>query len=121
MQLSEDPFLLEEWTSLCDKLDAWIQDHVNYKEVPIRGIADLLQDRVNLLRWCIPCRWHGLFNFVGDLASSIFGTPSATDLQALKDADEQLATAMEGVMETQHAIVTKVNIPWKKPAGSRKL
>ena len=34
---------------------------------------------------------RGLFNFIGDAASALFGIPSASDIQALRDANEQIA------------------------------
>ena len=52
---------------------------------------------------------RGLFNFVGDAASTLFGTPSASDLEKLKDANQQLADAVDGVVRTQQAIVGRVN------------
>jgi len=52
---------------------------------------------------------RGLFNFVGDLASSLFGTPSASDLEALQDAQEALASTVDEVVATQRETVGVVN------------
>ena len=52
---------------------------------------------------------RGLFNFIGDAASTLFGTPSASDLKKLKEANQQLADAVDGVARTQQSIIGRVN------------
>lgn len=52
---------------------------------------------------------RGLFDFIGEIGSSLFGIPSPSDINSLKEANEQLATAVEGVVRTQQGIVARVN------------
>jgi len=52
---------------------------------------------------------RGLFNFVGDIASSLFGTPSASDFAALRDAQTALASSMDEIVTTQRETIGVVN------------
>jgi len=52
---------------------------------------------------------RGLFNFVGDLASTLFGTPSASDMETLKEAQSALASTVDQVVETQGQTIAVVN------------
>ena len=56
-----------------------------------------------------PRQKRGLFNFMGDIASSLFGTPSASDLEALQSAQAALAETVDTVVDTQKAIIGVVN------------
>jgi len=70
-----------------------------------------------------PPRRHkrGLFNFVGDIASSLFGTPSASDLACLQEAQTALASNVDQIVETQQqtiAVVNTLNENQRRIAGS---
>ena len=57
---------------------------------------------------------RGLFNFVGEIGSTLFGIPSPSDLNALKKANELLANVVHGVVNTQRRVVGKVNLLGEK-------
>ena len=52
---------------------------------------------------------RGLFNFIGDIASSLFGTPSASDFEALKFAQSALGETVDAVIKTQTSVIGVVN------------
>ena len=60
---------------------------------------------------------RGLFNFIGDAASFLFGTPSPSDLEKLREANERLAGAVDGVVRTQQTIIGRVNKLGQAQAG----
>ena len=60
---------------------------------------------------------RGLFNFIGDAASFLFGTPSPSDLEKLREANQQLAYAVDGVVRTQQTIIGRVNKLGQAQAG----
>jgi len=53
---------------------------------------------------------RGLFNFIGDIASSLFGTPSASDMATLQEAQTALASTVDQVVETQTQTIAVVNM-----------
>jgi len=81
VQLSEDHTIDDKWRELCNQLDKWIDDYVTRSDhVPLKGLNVLLKKRVQYLRSRIARTdrvRRGLFDFVGDIASSLFGIPSA--------------------------------------------
>ena len=114
VQLTEDHSFDEKWTELCQQLDGITrkQPH-NYREIELLHLDILLQKRIRDLKARIvktDRSRRGLFNIVGDIASSLFGIPSANDLEHLKATDNKLATEVEGVIVHQKKIVAKVNI-----------
>ena len=52
---------------------------------------------------------RGLFNFVGDIASGLFGIPSASDIEGLKKANRVLAETVDGIVRTQRRTIARVN------------
>ena len=113
VQLSEDHTLDDQWRGLCDQVDKWIDEHVTHSDLPLRGLNVLLKKRVQHLRSRIARTdrvRRGLFDFVGDIASSLFGIPSAEDIRSLKHANKILASEMEGVVTSQRKVIAKVNM-----------
>ena len=53
---------------------------------------------------------RGLFDFIGNIASDLFGIPSADDIRLLQEANTRLASAVDGLVHTQQALVGRVNI-----------
>lgn len=52
---------------------------------------------------------RGVFDFIGDAASSLFGIPSASDVNALKEANQRIADQVDGVVATQRKVIGRVN------------
>ena len=50
-----------------------------------------------------------MFNFIGEIGSTLFGIPSPSDIDGLKEANRVLAETVDGVVRTQKRTVAKVN------------
>lgn len=57
---------------------------------------------------------RGLFNFVGEIGSTLFGIPSPSDLNALKRVNRKLAGAVQGITTVQRQVIGKVNLLGRK-------
>ncbi len=111
------------WGNLLDRLESMIRagipDHARTIDpssnttLPLK-LQKLERRRLDGLRQRIAHQSkrqkRGLFNFVGNIASSLFGIPSSDDISLLAQANKRLASATEGVVRTQRAIVAKVDI-----------
>ena len=113
MTLTADHFLDTRWDQVFWKLD----DNINrrfqpeYKKIMKRR-AKGLQDRIQNTKRSRQRR--GLFNFIGDIGSTLFGIPSASDISSLKKANQRLATEVQGVVTVQRKVIAKVNLLGQK-------
>ena len=108
----------EKWMKLCQQLEQMIiSQPLDYDEGDLVALDGLVRKRIDDIRARViktDRTRRGLFDIVGDIASSLFGIPSANDLKHLRVANEKLATAVEGVVEHQRKVVAKVNILGRK-------
>ena len=52
---------------------------------------------------------RGLFNFIGQLSSSLFGTATQEDVDNLRKCHNQLAGATEHLIDSHNQVISKVN------------
>ncbi len=105
-----------QWNELCDRVAKAIDYRFQYlpNATGIKHLQSALMERVDRLQQRI-ARTHqrqkrGLFNFVSSIASSLFGIPSASDLESLKEVNRVLASEVEGIVDTQRKVIGKVNL-----------
>lgn len=55
------------------------------------------------------CDKRGIFGFVGQIGSALFGTATTSDVQAIAKANEEIAERVEGVIIDQRKAIAKVN------------
>lgn len=107
----------EKWIQMISSLESatreLIQEKASDPRTPLaQGMAAPLLARIAHMKTRIARTSRtkrGLFNFIGDIGSALFGTPSASDIQALQKANEQLAGAVEGVVNVQQRTIARVN------------
>ncbi|ELU18490.1 hypothetical protein CAPTEDRAFT_188326 [Capitella teleta] len=129
VQLSDDHLTDNQWHNVCEKLESQYNiqrfhqpgnstkrpRHVAV-ERELYHLDTLLHKRIQDIRARIfktnPARHRlGLFYFVGEIASSLFGVhPTARDLHSLTQANERLADAVEGVVEHNRQVTAKINV-----------
>ena len=117
MQLTEGHLFDRVWLHLCEQLENMTNTRYQDNDNNRVELNQLVHKRIEILRARIvktDRNRRGLFNFVGDIASSLFGIPSANDLQRLKVVNEKLVRAVEGVVVRQGNIVAKVNVLGRK-------
>ena len=113
ISLTEDHRLDDQWANICDNLAATIRSRFPTNVNTMLEFRAILLTRVDTLRRRISRTQRarrGLFNFIGDIGSALFGIPSASDIHALAEANKQLADEVEGVIVTQQKVVAKVNL-----------
>ena len=113
VSLTEDHKLDDQWANICDKLVTTITSRFPTNINTVMEFRAILLTRVETLRRRISGTQRtkrGLFNFIGDIGSALFGIPSASDIHALAEANKQLAEEVEGVIVTQQRVVAKVNL-----------
>jgi hypothetical protein len=123
LQLPGDP--TQSWVSAAENLQAKLAS-VGYEsnnwKTAYQPFSDFMRDAANRTTQRLrdypfaplveknPSRVkRGLFNFIGDAMSTLFGTPSASDVEALRKANEKIADAVDGVVKNQQKIVARVN------------
>jgi hypothetical protein len=117
VQLTENHLADNRWSFICSKLNYQIEARSHMYAGELRSLDTLVQKRIEDIKHRISKtdrNRRGLFDFVGDIASSLFGIPSASDVRTLKEANERLADAVEGVVQHERQITAKVNILGRK-------
>ena len=119
-QLSNNNPDPQPWMTLIDKLlnmsKEAVPDKARTTDGPMRdqNLRPLEERRLKGLKSKIDFHHsrpkRGLFDFVGSIASDLFGIPSADDIKLLQEANTRLATAVDGLVHTQQAVVGRVNI-----------
>lgn len=118
LKLSENHELDEYWTRIILKVKEYIHKLFRTNLVANFGLREGLYAQANDLlariqkynRTESPTRIkRGLFNFIGEIGSTLFGIPSPSDIEGLKEANRKLGSAVQGVVRTQRGIITKVN------------
>lgn len=110
--LTHDHRLDEKWNTLCDDLERLVQAHLNH-HANTHYLAEPFLSRITNLRSRIDRTQRskrGLFNFIGDVGSFLFGIPSASDIESLTEANSKLVGAVEGVVQVQQQTIAKVNL-----------
>ena len=81
--LSEEHSLGEDWNMMCDRLDDMI--NLRLMLIFILVLRKTVLERVKALRARLQRTRtkRGLFKFIGELGSSLFGIPSASDMDKL--------------------------------------
>ena len=79
------------------------------------GLATPMLERLRFLEQRLhytskPRSRRGLFNFIGHIASTLFGVATSSDTGTLKTANSRLATEVEGVVREQGRVIAKVNL-----------
>ncbi|ELT87269.1 hypothetical protein CAPTEDRAFT_189766, partial [Capitella teleta] len=128
VQLSDDHLTDNQWHNVCKKLESQYNIHRFHQpgnstkrprhvavERELYHLDTLLHKRIRDIRARIfktnPARHRrGLFDFVGEIASTLFGVPTARDLHSLTQANERLADAVEGVVEHNRQVTAKINV-----------
>lgn len=89
VQLEDGDAERQSWTNMFDMVESWIDEHmqtvtINSSVLLLHGVQAVIR-RVSILRagvsrvLSVRNKW-GLFNFIGDLSSSLFGTATEEDL-----------------------------------------
>ncbi|ELT91770.1 hypothetical protein CAPTEDRAFT_194687, partial [Capitella teleta] len=110
VQLTENHLADNRWSFICSKLNYQIEARSHMYAGELRSLDTLVQKRIEDIKHRISKtdrNRRGLFDFVGDIASSLFGIPSASDVRTLKEANERLADAVEGVVQHERQITAK--------------
>ena len=107
------------WEVLLNRLDQMIDAGIrergesNATRVPMR-LQELERHRLHGLRQRIynqrRRQKRGLFDFVGHIASSLFGVATSRDVQLFNEANKKLATAMQGIVRVQRMVVGKLDL-----------
>ena len=110
--LTEPRHFENDWHALCDHLAKLINARFPTTVAVALNFRDLLLERVSALRARFQHNSRvkrGILNFIGDMASELFGIPSASDLDALSKINKELASEIEGVASIQQQVIAKVN------------
>ena len=113
VQLTNDHPYVGDWTAACDQLENIIKSKVSNEE-HIAHMDSILLKRVAALRSRLPTaqstrKKRGLFDFIGNIGSALFGIPSHKDVEDLSRATQQLAGSVDGIVKVEQQIVAKVN------------
>lgn len=108
------------WATLIDKLTHLANTYVPKRDRVNGGwhlvdtkLPDLEISRIDGLKKRISYHSRhkrGLFDFVGNIASTLFGLPSPQDIKLLKEANNLIAHEVVGLARVQRTLVGKVNI-----------
>ena len=118
VKLSQEHTFDETWSTILKQIQGEVSQTYNRGHSNYTNVSEIFYKRIASVKRRIQRlsarelqrrKRRGLFNFIGDVASSLFGIPSASDVSALKEANQKLAGAVQGVMKTTQAIVVKVN------------
>ena len=111
--LTQDTTFDRNWAHVLSRastmMDHRIQLGENFKTLVKARVAGLKRHLKRITRVK-----RGLFNFVGDIGSALFGIPSASDIDALKKVNQQLADDLQGVVTTQGQVIGRVNLIGEK-------
>lgn len=117
--LTSEHTLDQSWLASVTQVDDMID---RYVLIQLRGITTdkhpglktLLKERTKAIKRRLVRTQNrakrGLFNFIGDIGSSLFGIPSASDIEGLKEANKVLTETVDGVIRTQRKTVARVNL-----------
>lgn len=86
---------------MCDKIDAWIIDHLSVTAGHLQGMVGLLHQCVAFLCQRSPRKKRRLLNFIGDLSSSLFCMATEEDVRKIAAVNSRLAGAVEGLFPHQ--------------------
>lgn len=110
--------LLQSAISLNETLQAFLQSHPTFFQSGPRMLSfHAYAHRLAVLKqWLQPDaplllgrHRRGLFNFVGKLSSTLFGTATITDVDNLRRAHNGLTTAVQQVVQDQSKLLASVN------------
>ena len=112
VQLSETPEFQDEWLQIINQAEKAVKIRIESR-VDTLYLSRIMGLRISHLKQKVQRIRRvrrGLFDFVGELGSSLFGIPSPKDIEALKQANQLLADTMSGVVKTQKEVVGRVNL-----------
>ena len=113
-----DPRIRQQWQQTTGRLMQMVQQFVSTQSrktellAKIETISDLLVkvDTTSAPVFPVDQRVkRGLFDFIGNAASSLFGIPSADDINALKKSNQIIADQVEKVVAIQQQVIGRVN------------
>jgi len=111
--MSQSIAVNDVWKHVLDRAETMMHHRLplgeSFKQLMIARVKALRRHFIRNTR-----KRRGLFNFVGDIGSSLFGIPSASDINALKEVNTQLANELTGVVTVQRKVIGRVNKLGKK-------